>query len=161
MGEVDDGVRAVRAHERHLDVWRLLNAATVDSGAAAVKSLFIMNGGAVVALLAFVANAVGECGADLTGRASSALLLFSYGLISAAAVACGAYLVNFCYLSSVAAARLTWSHPFTEKSRSSRNWLRIGRPLHALSIIVAIASLSFFLFGVWDISTLFNPAWKC
>lgn len=53
---VSDAEKAHHAFDRHDTSFHKLNETTVASGTLAVRSAFILNGGATLALLAFAAN---------------------------------------------------------------------------------------------------------
>src|SRR4051794_10153402 len=86
---------ALRTHDKSHELRKtLLEAATKDAHIAITVILGI-NGGAAVALLAFVGN-VAEKGKPVAGVIPS-LQWFVYGVISAALAAIGAYLSNNFY----------------------------------------------------------------
>jgi len=112
-------------HEHNLEMLR----ATITTGQSALKSALLINGGAAVALLAFIgsswsSNKIAEALPDI----SAALLLYVFGVL-AAAVAAGAT-----YLSQAG-----YGNEFGKVSRC------VGYIGHVLAVVGVLAS--YILFG--------------
>jgi len=90
-----------------------------------LKSLVFVNGGAVVALLAFYGA---DSGRDFTRMAFAGLLAFTLGVVAAVTSSLMAYFAQL---------NFAWAVPNRERGRSA---LRIA-------ILLAIASLVFFIGG--------------
>ncbi|WP_283179034.1 hypothetical protein [Gemmobacter sp. 24YEA27] len=139
---------ALRAHQVHYSYLEKGNEAAISSGQAAVKNLFLMHGGALVAMMAFTSGI-------LTNNASTVradglvdpMMRFAFGLALAAAASAGTYLTNYCYLAGAHNQTLVWSHPYLEKGRASKVWEGIGVALHVATVALAFGSLVLFVCG--------------
>ncbi len=72
----------------------------IESGKESINAILIVNGGAVIALLGFLANTISKGGSSiLAAKLSNSLLMFGLGVL-AAAIAFGVrYLAQFTYAS--------------------------------------------------------------
>lgn len=120
----------------------------MSSGQAAVKNLFLMHGGALIAMLAFTSgiltNNVSTVRAD---SLVDPMMRFAIGLAFATAASAGTYLTNYCYLAGAHNQTLVWNHPYLEKGRASKVWEGIGVVLHIATVALAFASLLLFVCG--------------
>ncbi len=112
-------------HEGHLEMFR----SVIASGQSAMKSSFMLNGGAAVALLAFIAH-LAEFRADKVPEFSACLLPFAFGVL-AIVIASGCT-----YLS-----QLLFSNA-REGVRKAGFWVNI------LCICLGIASYVLFICGL-------------
>jgi hypothetical protein len=106
--------------------------ATIAFALAAIRSAFVMNGGAIVAILAFLGS---RQNSDLHKAAIAVLQpasLFGYGIVLAAATAGGSY------ISQAAFSQV-------EKTKSALGIA--GLIFQAVAIVAWAASLTLFLFG--------------
>ena len=85
-------LQAQRQHEMDLEVAR----GVITFGQGAIKSLFFLNAGAVVALLALVGH-VAQFNAAKVPEFANGVLLFALGVLVAAVVALSAYLSQSFY----------------------------------------------------------------
>lgn len=103
---------ALRAHQVHYSYLDKGNEAAISSGQAAVKNLFIIHGGALIAMLTFTSGILTNNAS--TVRADSLvdpMMRFAFGLALAAAASAGTYLTNYCYLAAAHNQTLVWNHP--------------------------------------------------
>lgn len=110
-----------RDHDRRAEA---MEAAAVESANQALKALLILNGGACVALLGFLAATFGKPDlADQNLALLSALRLFGWGAAMAVFASAIAYLCNSCYARGLMAYNKGWKWPYLSKTASSaRNW---------------------------------------
>lgn len=124
----------LRIYEARLGYHSHLLAAVVSFATTAIRGLFLLNGGAVIALLAFYGNALSATAPAPHLRAdilASALGLFIGGLIGAFCCAAAAY------LGQMTAA---------EQGVRDR---RLARAVRVLALLCAAASLAFFAGGAF------------
>jgi hypothetical protein len=133
-------------YKAELSLWRetqvaLFNAAIL-TGQNALKSLMLINGGAVVALLAFIGNASrSTTGSVLAKTLSLSLIWFGGGVLSAALASAATYLCQFCY-------------GICGNSRGKS--FKIAVWFHALAIVFALAALAAFGCGTWNVYLEFS-----
>ena len=142
---------ALRQHERLAELGSKLTSAVVDSGAVAIRTLVLVNGGAVIAMLAFLANVVPNGQPDEFDGILGSLSLFAFGVFAATTAAAFTYLTNLSYEVSVAKIERTWAHPFQEKTKSAKRWEATGVFFHVVTIASGIAAMVFFLWGIWSL----------
>ncbi|WP_075259998.1 hypothetical protein [Herbaspirillum camelliae] len=119
--------RARQQHEGTLEAFR----SVITSGQAAIKSAFLLNGGAAVAMLAFIGHMTqgNKLGIDMRTLAL-ALAVFAGGVLTTAVQS------GFTYLTQ-------WF------SMLGRTWAtRVALGCNLLSIALAIFSYGFFVWGV-------------
>ncbi len=110
--------------------------AVVTFATLAIKSIIVVNGAAVIALLAFLGNIWDKNGsAAIITAAGSSLGHFVYGLI------CGVATAAFSYLAQVV---------FAEVQRGPSGRVLSGEVLRVVAVTLAIAGLVFFALGARD-----------
>ena len=114
----------------NLEEYKLKFQATVQSGQAALKSAFLINGGAAVALLAFIGNVWTKTQANVSGLGFP-LLLYVFGVLSPAVASGLTYLSQYQYGKSVK------DDDCFARSARKINWLGIG-----------FVTLSYLLFAI-------------
>jgi hypothetical protein len=112
-------------HDRGLEVYRQVNAV----GQSALKSIMLINGGAAVALLAFLGNLVNSHANVALLPFANSMRGFVIGVFLSAVAFATTYLSQVCYSGD------TTSHE------------RFGKGLNFLTSLVSAASLVAFLWG--------------
>ena len=144
---------AIRQHDRTHEMYSDARKAAIDSAAIALRAMILVNGGAVVALLAFIGSLEASNGASVTISALvEPIEWFGWGVGLAVTSTAIAYLVNVLDSDILSATRGTWNHPYSEKEMRAR---RLGPPrflLHVLALGLAIGSLVSFWQGVASIT---------
>lgn len=124
-----------------------------ESSNQAIRSLFLINGGAVVALLALLAASI-ETQHEIALIVVKALQYFAKGVFAAAMTSVAAYLTNYCYGSSVYAQKRILNWPYVEETSSGKNWRRVGVFFHLVSLASAVGSLLMFVLGVCELGLI-------
>jgi hypothetical protein len=148
-------------HERASAWQEAQNNHTVESGLNAVKSAGIINGGAIVALLALVGNIIDKDAAASVGaeQIGFTLLVFVAGLAASAFVSGFGYLTNFLY--ATASYYRTWDyiHPYIHETTKSRVFGGLGSVFHAFAVLLVTASYCLFLYGAYVSRDLVATTW--
>lgn len=130
-----------------------MNEAAIRTGESAIKAAILANGGAVIAVLAFVGNLAGRSGIDpkhLVGIAGS-LNWFAWGVAAGVACLLLAYLTNLSQAQKLTSHIWTWKHPYWEKGKAT-DWFAWQRLLcQWLAIVMGAASLALFVLGIWHV----------
>ncbi len=116
-----------RDHEGHLEMFK----SVIASGQAAIKASFLLNGGAAVAMLAFIGH-LAQFKADKVSAFSTCLLPFAYGVLAIAVTSGLTYLSQWFYFST---------QPWSRK---------LGFAFNMLCILLGISSYVFFAWGLFD-----------
>lgn len=114
--------------------------ATIEAGQTALKSAIIINGGAAIAMLAFIGNALAKwndaAGSSLLTNVGVALFMFMVGTGAAGTSTGFRYLAQFVYAAP--------------PSANARPWLTAwGSAANCISIMLGIASFASFFAGGW------------
>lgn len=136
--------------DKYFEFGKAMNEQVVAGANLVLRSLLIINGGAVVALLAFVASMVtaetlglGDNIAELTAP----LLWFGWGVVASVVAMALAYLTNYCVVG----------HSFAiHDGQSPKAWGIAYISFHVFAILVTIGSLSCFIYGLWAVRTAIN-----
>jgi hypothetical protein len=106
--------------------------AVMDAGKEAINAAIIINGGAVIALMAFVGNSAAKYGHQIVAFAAIPLLLFGIGVF------CGGVAFGTRYVSQFLYAR-----------PQNKNLVRLGHVFNGVSWIVTTGSFIIFAIGVF------------
>lgn len=115
----------------------------IEAGLNALKSAIVVNGGAAVALLAFLASIIkipSPANDALTNNLASALLIFLIGTGHAATASGTRYLSQAAFSSAL-------QDDYNNKSKSC--WNCIGKFFQILSIILGLVAYAAFYYGGW------------
>lgn len=114
-------------HQRNLEMFR----SVIASGQGAIKSAFLLNGGAAVALLAFIAHLI-QTKSDKVADFSFCLLLFGGGALAVAVTSGLTYLTQWLFNSESGCAQKT------------------GFVCNIFSIVFVLISYGLFLWGLFE-----------
>jgi len=146
---------AERAHDQEADFGIRANEAAVNSGAIAMRAMLLINGGAAVAMLAFIGSLVtaqkGDYSSTLTDLVSP-LIWFAWGVASAAACAGLAYITNYCIASSSVFKSRHNEYLFVRKTKASKRWFIAAVFFQIFAVSAAVGSLFLFVYGMLGIS---------
>lgn len=142
---------AKTAHANEVDFHRQANQAAIDSGAAAIKTFFLLNGGASLAMLAFISAVAGPgriTDGDLQSVAAS-LMWFTKGVAFAAASGGAAYLTNYCTAGLSSSRKRLRDWPYLEKP--TKFWSAARLFFLLLAIACGLVSLGMFVSGMYEV----------
>ncbi|MFV0297153.1 MAG: hypothetical protein ACK5JT_13655 [Hyphomicrobiaceae bacterium] len=144
---------AVRSHDRSHALYVDTRKAAIESATVAMRAMILVNGGAVIALLGFLAALEQGNGEDIQISALvTPLEWFAWGVFYAVVTTAIAYLVNMLDSDLIASNRHTWEHPFIEDGKGTRRLTWSRTILHVIALGLAGASLFSFGKGVVTIS---------
>ena len=145
---------ALRAHEENRQMYTDARKAAIDSANVAIRALLLVNGGAVVALLAFIgAIEAGESAAVSLEPLVEPVWFFAIGTGLSAVISTLAYHVNMFDSDIISSVQLTWQHPYVVKKPVARwlFWSRTG--VLCVALLLAIGSLVFFFLGISSVTS--------
>ena len=144
---------AERMHDRDFTLLRQATDAAIGHANFALRTLILINGGAAVALLAFLASLLSaeEDYSSKLSEITAPLVSFSYG-IAAATVSIGfAYFTTYCVATAFSKKELLWEHPWTKETPKSNAWTRASVMCQIFAVILAFVSLYFFICKTYDL----------
>lgn len=118
-------------HESNLELFR----SVITSGQSAIKSSFLLNGGAAVALLAFIGH-LAQFRPEKVSEFGACLMPFAFGVLASAVTSGSTYLSQWLYASPLAWAR------------------KAGFAINIICILLAIGSYLLFAYGLFAIYRL-------
>lgn len=155
---------AEKAHDDETEFGRLAIKSAVDSGNFTLRTLVFINGGAAVAILAFIGTLVSADGAIYANKLvdiASPLIWFVWGVASATFGSGMAYLTNYCTATSSALKSRHYEHPFVRNTTGDKWWRRGAAFFQLVAISAALFSLYSFVEGMIEVqSAIFSSAPK-
>ena len=149
MADTDDERQEAKWHlDRDQSQFDQVNSATASAGQGALKALFLMNGGALIAMLTFLSTLItSENDRSLDVLLIAPMLYFSIELAAVAAAYCTTYLSSLSYVRSIGLRRCQWVSPFVSETDASRRWEIAGNIFLVVTIALGLASLTAFVWG--------------
>ena len=142
---------AERVHDR-IDKHVILNdEAAVKSGEAAIRTVILSNGGAVVAVLAFLGNLSSKVSPQQISAVANSLTYFSLGVAAGLLAMLGAYFTNYYHSCMGSSWVRTWQHPYFHDGPETPYYRRLASLYHWLAIIAGTASLLLLIYGIVDV----------
>ena len=142
---------ARRAHDNYEAFISSTNAAAVELAGMTLKALLLLNGGAAVAMLGFVASLASNLLGEQVSlfRVVLSLQYFSLGAAAAVFASGLSYLVLYLQAAEAEAHDRVMTAPFVQRSKRSIALGRWATFLLISAIVVSGLSLVLFLRGVW------------
>lgn len=105
---------AERAHDKNTEFFHNVNKAAIETSYVALRTAVLINGGAAVAVLAFLGSLASGNRVQISqlSQMASSLKLFAWGVASAAFAMVTAYLTNYFIASRVVSREPTFSFPY-------------------------------------------------
>ena len=148
---------AERAHDVEAEFGSKANEAAITVGNHAIRTLVLVNGGAAVAMLAFIGHVSGINSGKFSTKLpelTAPLRWFVWGVALATACAGLAYCTNYCIAFSSAKKERSYKHPFIQNTIVSKRWIRIAVAFQCFALLTSIGSLVMFLCGMTEIRTV-------
>lgn len=147
---------ALIQHSRHNATSGILLESVFSFGLEAIRTTAILNGGAVIAVFAFLGALYGKDGSavDLAHKLLPAAFTFAVGAVLAGVASGFAYFAQMLYSAAHDDVKLTWDHPYCENSPSQDRSLRFGIFWHSLCVCAVLASYSCIIIGLvsaWNV----------
>ena len=134
-----------RAHDRFAEFHLALSESAIKSSELTLRTAVIINGGAAISVLAFIA-AQGRIGVSQLGGIADCLILFALGVASATAGMCFSYLTHYFTFAGQESNKLSG-----EPGPTTKWWKLSARVVYDLAILACLASLILFVMGMFDV----------
>jgi hypothetical protein len=146
---------AERAHDHLIEHGNKLNEGAMKDAQAAIRIVLAINGGAAVAILAFIGGLKSRNDITITQLhpIANSLIYFISGTATAAIAAACAYLTNLGYARGALLKQPIWEHPYHLETRTSRRHVRVGRLCHALGVVMFVLAVVLFCWGMLRTTT--------
>jgi hypothetical protein len=138
---------ADRAHDKSRELLNQANQAAIEIGNLALRNALLINGGAAIALLAFIR----DLPPDQRQAVANTLVWFASGVAAAVAAFAFAYFTNF-YAARVEGSK-KWNAqpPYVEDGPTTKHQTIMKGTFHTLSVITGVGSLALFIVGMLDV----------
>jgi hypothetical protein len=144
---------AERAHDKSNEFHTYVNKAAIDGSNLALRTLVLINGGAAIAMLAFLGTvAKDQSNLSKIGEVAHTLRYFAIGVALACAGMALAYFTHFFMVSVETFKDRTYVHPYVVETAKSRRFMSDNRVFHVLPVLAAAASLAMFVIGMFAAS---------
>jgi hypothetical protein len=143
---------AEREHDHLAQFSKQNNDAAFKSSEVALRTVLLINGGAAVAILAFIGNIIKDnASVSQLSEISASLLWFAAGVVVAPLGMACAYFTNLFDANAAASQTRTWEYPYSQPGPMTRRWERRSLIAHTLAVAFAFASLGLFVGGIWRV----------
>ncbi|EYD77103.1 hypothetical protein Rumeso_01362 [Rubellimicrobium mesophilum DSM 19309] len=142
----------VKAHGRIDAYYERAQDATIQSGQHAIRALFLINGGAIVALLAFLSSLASGGGFESRVHLFALPLLTFAQAVVAVAVGYGAvYFTNYSSAKCAETMVKSYEIPHYSESPTSLRWRIAANFFQGAALGASVGSLGLFVAGVLQI----------
>lgn len=149
-----------RAHDDERDFGRSADIAAVSTGSNALRGLLLINGGAAIAMLAFIGHLISSDKGVFAEKDTIKALInlttplswFAGGVACAAASMALGYLANFS-MGRVSSHRIRTyeDHPYVRPTKLSKRWGVAVGVFQAAAVAGGFFSLFLFVWGIWEV----------
>lgn len=140
---------AKRVHQESSEFARLTFEKTIEFSVVAIRSMMLINGGAAVAMLAFLPSTWAENAPEgITEAVPKALWFFSLGTLAAASIAGIAYLSQYFFSLSFGMNKSLSDYPYIEQTGAAKIAGFFGVIFQLLGLLSGITSLVMFFLAV-------------
>ena len=144
---------ARRAHDRLDEFAQSINDSAIKSADAVLRNCLLINGGAAVAILAFMGAVISKDAGShkIIGDIAGSLTYFAWGVI-ASVVALGlSYIVHFLTYKTATSQKKVWEYPYIVPGKDTAWWGRLKITLHLLAVALAVLSAVLFVIGLFAV----------
>lgn len=144
---------AHRAHDNLTNFYNSTNDHSIKSAELILRTCILINGGAAVAVLAFLGSLASK-GSDIFDQlmpVAESLVKFGLGVFAATVAMGASYGVHYFVGFHANSQQKIWEHPFIKDGKSSKLWGGLKIAVHWIAIALAIASVGFFVCGIYSV----------
>jgi hypothetical protein len=142
-----------RTHNELHEAFKQHNDAAIKSGESAIKTVVLANGGAVVAVLAFLGNLTGKAPAGQISSVAGSLTYFAWGVAAGLIAMFAAYLTNLHYANREQSYLRTDVHPYIQQGPATLGYVRLSTTAHYAAILAGAISVALFVYGIYDVGS--------
>ncbi|MCO6382433.1 hypothetical protein [Oceanicola sp. 502str15] len=145
---------ALRAFDQNRRAAESARNAAIDSANIVIRSLILVNGGAVIALLTFAGTIEnGPTGPAIElGQLANSIRYFAFGVGSAVIVAACAYLVNMWDEEIISSVEHVWEHPYVRAKSIAKVFTYVRVVVHHFAIALSVTSILLFFLGIFSVT---------
>jgi hypothetical protein len=142
--------QARRAHESLHEFSKRIDDSGIKSADAVLRNLLLINGGAAVAILAFMGSVISKDAEShkIIGDIAGGLTYFASGVIVSVAALGLTYFVHFATGLVAASQKAVWEYPYIVPGKHTSLWFGLKNGLHILVVALAVLSVALFVIGL-------------
>jgi hypothetical protein len=142
--------QARRAQESLHEFSMRIDDSGIKSGDALLRNLLLINGGAAVAILAFMGSVISKDAGShkIIGDIAGGLTYFASGVIASVTALGLTYFVHFATGLAAASQKAVWEHPYIVPGKHTAWLARLKIGLHILAVALAVLSAVLFVIGL-------------
>jgi hypothetical protein len=152
---IPDEIRreAERAHDKQDEFFHSVNKAAIDISQVALRTAVLINGGAAIAVLAFIGNLTSGGKVPLNKLADVAVSLesFAWGVAIGALATAFAYFTNYTMAGYAASFDKTFVYPYTVADKHTPTWKWVNHAIHFVTVLLGLGSLALFICGMLSV----------
>lgn len=130
-----------------------LAESVLSFGLEAIRTSALINGGAAIAVFAFLGSLYGSengAAASIIRSLHPAAMFFAAGALLSGMASGWAYFAQSNYMSAHDEAELHWQQPYIRHGEAAERAERFGRFWHAMCVAFIVASYSASALGLWN-----------
>lgn len=142
---------AMEAHTAHRNDAAMLFQAGLNFGLEAMRTAFLVNGGAVVAMMAFIGATYNAESSDVESIRSALLLpafIFAAGAVAAGMASGFAYFAQYLYHDVVETQEMHWDRPYIRDTAATVSPMRWGQFWHFTCVLTVLVSYGLLITGL-------------
>lgn len=151
---VENQEYAISHHEREANLGVKIGDTARESAMQALKSVLLINGGAAIALLAFVGSALTDDAQSMAiqpVKLVAAVTWFAWGVAAAVMAMAFTYGTLYCAAHRSHSWDRSWEYPYLVETKQTRRWLITGYWFEALAVAFGLLALICFCIGIWAV----------
>jgi hypothetical protein len=145
---------AEREHDRNDALSALFNMSADNHAQAAIRIDLAINGGAAIALLAFIGNLASKDKVvpEQLSLLAKPLWWFVFGVIASGIAVTFAYLKTYLHAASVHWRKKEYTYPYIVETSKAKSRRIAGQICHLIGFLSAVIGFAFFCYGMSEIA---------
>lgn len=142
---------ARRAHDRLDEFSHRIDDSAIRSADVTLRNCLLINGGAAVAILAFMGTVFSKDPGShkIIGDVAGGLTYFAGGVITSVVALALSYIVHLVTGKTASSQKKVWEHPYVVPGNQPQWWARLKITLHVLAVALAVFSAVLFVIGLF------------
>jgi hypothetical protein len=148
---------AERVHDKIEEFRRYTNEAAITAAGLALRMAMLINGGAAIALLAFIGSLVSndKVVAGQLNNAATNMMWFAWGVACSVFGIALLHFTTYCMAYHAASQKRISEPPYL--TSGPKLWARLKIVSHIGTIMAGLASLILFVYATWSVRDAISP----
>ena len=147
----ENRAEARRAHDRLDEFAQRIDDSAIKSADVMLRNCLLINGGAAVAILAFMGTVISKDAGShkIIGDVAGGLIYFAGGVITSVVALALSYIVHLATGKTAYSQQKVWEYPYIVPGKQTAWWGRLKNMLHLLAVALAVFSAVLFVIGLF------------